>query len=501
MAGEITPYQTAMPFATGLAGWLDQYEAQRIASYTVYDSMYKNSDGNTEAMLRGSVDLPIYVPSAKGLINTMARYVGRGFGFAVDPTMGTTDEQIAAITAYNSWFDRERITTKFKMAVKECMKFGDSFWYIYADANKPEGSRVSIKTVDPAMVFPILLDEDPDKVVGYMIVEQVENGDEVVIRRQRWLKNTSPDHPNFGTPEAPVVYDRITLEIEGWNNPEDQTIVSTEEPQMYLPKEIIQLPIYHWKNNEESSNPYGVSEISGLERLIAGINQALTDQDFTLAMQGLGMYKSDKGGPVDAAGNDIDWELGPGKVIEDETFGRVDGVSTVAPFLEHIRYIEEKLDAIVGITDVTRGAVSAEVAESGIALSIRMSPTIDTADDKDAAIKAVFDQLLHDMKAWFQAFEGWNFSTVRIFTQFGDKMPRNRAAELEELDNLLDRKVISTAYYRRKLQESYGYEFDDTIIEEIAADVAMESAGAAPDPYAGRLDDESASVDEPPAGE
>jgi len=504
MAGEFTPYATAMPFVESIPGWMNEYDAARVASYTVYSEMYDNTDGNTSAMLRGTDDLPLYIPNARSIVNTIARYVGRGYGFTYDDTVGTPVEQEAAVAAFQNLFDREQILLKFKMAVKEMIKLGDAFWYITGDSSKPEGSRISIKTVDPALIFPITLDDDPDRVVGYNMVEQITVGDELVIQRQRWLKNTSPDHPDYTPPvldaatgqwsggpnyDAPVVYDKVTLEIENWESPDEQKILSTEIPQHYLPQEIKQLPIYHWKNNPESGNPFGNSELKSLERLLAGVNQSATDEDVTLAIQGLGMYKTSKGGgPVDANGTPTDWVLGPGVVVEDQDFNRVDGVKSVVPFQEHIKYLEDKADSVVGITDVTRGAVTAEVAESGVALSIRMAPTIDAATEKDEMIASVNNQMLYDLKAWFKAFEGLDFGEVVLKTMFGDKIPRNRKDEIAELDNLLERRVISTNYYREQMTTRFGYKFPDDIEDQVAADVAREQPA---DPYAERLNEES----------
>lgn len=515
MALENTPYATAIPFAQNAPGWMNEYDSARLAAYTVYSEMYDNTDGNTDAMLRGSDDLPLYIPTARSLVNTIARYVGRGYGFTYDDTVGTKVEQEAAVAAYQRLFDREQIILKFKMAVKEMVKLGDVFWYITGDASKPEGSRISIKTVDPALVFPITLDDDPDRVVGYNMVEQITVGDELVIQRQRWLKNTSPDHPDYTPPvydaatgqwtggpnhDAPVVYDKVTLEIENWESPTEQKIIQTVVPQFYFPPEIKQLPLYHWKNNPESGNPFGSSELKALERVLSGINQSATDEDTTLALQGIGLYKTKRGGgPVDSAGNATDWVLGPGTVVEDENFDRVDGVKSVVPFQEHIKYLEEKADSVVGITDVTRGAVTAEVAESGIALSIRMAPTIDAATEKDEMIAAVNNQMLYDLKAWFKAFEGQDFGEVTLTTMFGDKIPRNRKDEIAELDNLLERRVISTQFYREQMTQRFGYKFPEDIEAQVEADVNRETA----DPYAARLGEEGSAVveDQDPSAE
>lgn len=486
---DTSPYSSVLPLASSLPTWINKEDAERIAAYKVYDDMYNNYPDTYALMLRGTDDLPIYVPTAKSVVNTMGRYVGRDFGFTVDPTKGTAQEQEEVIAVVQEFFDREDLISKFNMAKKENMKFGDVFWFLSADSEKPEGARISLKTVDPALVQKLFDQDDPDKVVGYQMVEQINNGDTVVIQRQRWLKNTSLLHPNYGDYEAPVVYDKVKLEVEGWESDEPK-IVESVVPATYFPDGITQLPFYHWKNNPETGNPYGNSELKSIERLIAGINQAITDEDLALAIAGLGVYKSDSGGPVDADGRESDWVIGPGRVVEDESFDRVQGVSSVQPVLEHVRYLHEKIDETVGITDVVRGKVEASTAESGIALSIRMSPTIDAADEKDDHILGVMNQMLHDLGLWFEAIEGVSFGEVVVKAAFGTKMPTNRTAELKELYELHAAKIISTQYFQQQLTERFGFKFPEDMNEQIAQDTA--NAAAAADPYAARMAEEGA---------
>lgn len=481
MASE-SPYQTVIPLVGSLPSWVtDKMDQERLASYDVYDDMYHNNPDTYALMLRGIDDQPILVPTGKSVIKNMSRYVGRGFGFAVPKTKGTPAEQELAIVTYGEFFKREEILSKFRSGVKELLRRGDLFWYIQGDTEKQPGSRMSIDTLDPRTVFKITAAEDPKSVVGYMVVEQFQDGDKLAVKKQVWRKNNDPLHPNFGNPVAPVSYECETIEADGWDG-DNPKIIQKIVPLMLLPKEILQLPIYHMKNDAESQNVYGSSELAGLERVIAAINQGASDQDIALAMSGLGMYKSASGGPVGDNGDEgSDWIIGPGRVIEDSTFERIDGVGSIQPSMDHIKYLEEKIDGAVGITDVTRGNVTAEVAESGVALAIRMSPTIDMADEKDVHIKDIFDHVLFDLKSWFLALEGINLVNVDVITAFGDKMPRNRDAEMKELFSLLEAKVISTEFFQSQLVEKFGYKLPENIQDQIAADT---KAAAPADPYA-----------------
>jgi len=480
-----TPYSTVNALVKAKPGWINPIDAERLAAYKTYDDMYHSNPGTYELMVRGSDDLPIYMPTAKNLINTLARYVGRGFGYAVDQTQGTPAMQKLAVETYGSLFIRERILSTFSRCKKSLLKFGDAFWYIQGDSEKPEGKRLSVKTIDPGLMFVRNHPEDPDRVVGWDMVEQITETDKVMIVRQRWLKNTAPDHPATGQPDAPVWYQKVKMELEGWEGDSPKGLQVINETM--FPEGIIELPIYHMKNNEEDSNPYGSSELRSLERVIAAINQAVTDQDIALALAGLGVYATGPGGPTDENGNESSWIIGPGEVIEDPEFKRINGISSISPSLEHIKYLEAAADKAVGITDVTRGQVSADVAASGVALAIRMAPTIDAADEKDLHIKDVFDQFLFDLKAWFKAFESVDVGEAHIYTMFGDKLPGNRQSEIEELLKLLENGVVSVEFVQKELTDRYGFQFPVDMLQQIADRKAADAAAA--DPYAQRAAD------------
>ncbi len=482
-----SPYQTIVPLVGSLPTWVsDKRDQERLASYDLYDDMYHNNPNTYALMLRGLDDMPILIPTAKSVIKNMSRYVGRGFGFAVPRQQtGSEAEQMLAIQMYGDLFKREEILGKFKAGTKQMLRRGDLFWYIQADSSKPAGSRISIDTVDPRNVFKITAEEEPSRVIGYMMVEQFTSGDKLAVKKQLWMKNTNPEHPNYGNPEAPCTYECETIEADGWDG-DNPKIIQKLVPQMYLP--VVQLPIYHLRNDAEDDT-YGSSELRGLERVVAAINQGASDQDIALAMAGLGMYKSNSGGPVgDDGTTESDWIIGPGRVIEDESFERVDGVGSIQPSLEHLKYLKTEIDSTVGITDVTRGEVTADVAESGVALAIRMAPTVDMADEKDVHIKDVWDHILFDLKAWFKALEGVDLTNVDVTCAFGDKMPRNRDAEMKELHELLVAKVISVEFFQSMLNEKFGYKLPANIMEQIASDNSK--AAAAADPYGARVEDE-----------
>src|SRR5690606_10736573 len=78
-------------------------------------------------------------------------------------------------------------------------------------------------------------------------------------------------------------------------------------------------------------------------------------------------------------------------------------------------------------------------------------------------------QLFYDWKTWYEVFEQQTLDGD-IIPVIGDKLPTDRVARVNELNNMLDRKVISTKFYRSEM-EKLGYKFPSNIEEEIEADI------------------------------
>lgn len=525
MADEVlsTPYSTSLPYTTGkLPDWVDEYNGQRLAAYTLYDDLYYNAPGTYRLLLRGSDDAPVYIPTAKRLINTMARYVGRNWGFSVlpalDPTTGATPvpaegedgetpvgaDEILAMSTFSDLFVREAMLSKFESGNRECLRRGDWIWYISADPDKPEGRRISVEVIDPSTYFPLTSDANVNRLTGAMIVEEYVLDDEttIVVKVQRWLKPTHPEHPGYvadgPTAATEIAYDCVAYEPDGWDDPDERKQVSVP---WAVPLDIIPgieaLPLYHIRNAHDNGDPFGRSELSGIESLFIAINQAATDEDLALAMAGLGMYETDSGAPVDSSGNPTDWILGPNRVVEvgqGKHFNRIEGVSSVEPSQTHIKYLEEGAYGASGINDIALGS-RGSVTESGVALAIRMQPLFDEADSRDKEINAVLSQMFHDLKQWFLVYESINLGEVRIIstTDGRDRLPFDRKARWEELVTGYEANIFPLSFVHKVLTEELGYDLSPADLT--AALAAKADGAAAADPFGVRAAAELSGAD------
>lgn len=517
MADLQTPYSTAMPYIVGAAaaagGWQSDYDRQRLASYDLYDDMFHNDPARYRLMLRGSDEKPIYVPTAGSIIKSLARYVGKDWGFRVvepvaDPgeeAIEVTPEQIAlAQVTFGKLFARERLLSRYRSAIPEWLRRGDWCWFVSADPLKPAGSRISVRPIDPRRYYPINGDTtDLSRVTGQQLIEEVMVGDTIALYVQTWLKASDPGHPDYGQVESDtpfdIVYQADVFDAKDFSDPlKRQRLVSPDYASMpldYVPG-ISQLPIYHIKNNEETDDPFGRSDLAGLESMIAGINQAITDEDLALALMGIGMYTTDSGAPVDeSTGQPTQWKLGPNRVVETDEgteFKKVDGITTVQPIQEHVAYLREQGQGTVGLSDVSVGTAKNVGAESGIALAIKFAPTQDTVKAKNDTSNGVNTQMLHDLKDWFRAFEQIDMGEVEIISVTEDKalLPFNREARWAELMEGVTNKIFTIEYAISVAAEEFGYVFPADYAATATA--AAEAAAAALDPFAARAGAEAA---------
>ncbi|QDF18065.1 portal protein [Microbacterium phage NarutoRun] len=527
MADLQTPYSTAMPYVVADAasgGWQSDYDRQRLSSYDLYDDMFHNDPARYRLMLRGSDEKPIYVPTAGSIIKSLARYVGKNWGFRVmepvaDPgeeAPEVTPEQIAlAQVTFGKLFARERLLSRYRSGVPEWLRRGDWCWFVSADELKAPGRRISVRPIDPRRYFPINGDvTDLSRVTGQQLIEEVMVGDTIALYVQTWLKASDPGHPDFGQIEPeegfPITYSADVFDVKDYDDPLKRKRLTSQEyasvPQEYI-EGITQLPIYHIKNNEETDDPFGRSDLAGLESMVSGINQAITDEDLALALMGIGMYTTDSGAPVDeTTGQPTNWKLGPNRVVETDegtSFSKVDGIDDVKPFQDHVGYMKSEAQGNAGLSDVSVGTAQNVSAESGIALAIKFSPTQDTVIAKNDNSNGVLSQMLHDLKDWFLAFEQIDLGDVDIVSVTEDKnlLPFDREGRWKELMEGVTAKLFTIEYAVQVAADEFGYVFPAGY--GAAAQAASDAAAAALDPFAARAgaEQEAADAEEDEAGD
>lgn len=481
------PYSTATATYAALPNWMGEYDARRINAYQVYEQIYWNVPETFKLVMRGENDSPIYVPTARTIVDTTNRFLCPSPGFLIDPDLGSPEEQEAARRMFSSLFRRERFWSKFQANKWYGVIRGDWLWHIIANPLKPPGRRITIEPVDPAAYFPVPHPKDPDRIIAVHIVEQfLDEQDKVFIKRQTYQRGADPVN-NDGSDTT--IYNSIGLfDVEAWQDLDDKAITVVKELQP-LPAQITAIPVYHIKNIETPGDPFGSSELRGFERIMAAVNQAVSDEELALALDGLGMYETDGGPPKDARGNITDWMLGPGVVVEhdkDSTFTRVTGISSVTPVQDHLKFLIKQLKEAAATPDIATGVVDVQVAESGIARALQLAPLLAKVDMREDQVTDVHEQMLWDLRTWFEAYEG--FATPCIaHVGWGDAVPEDRKQKFTEIMAMFEAKLVTAEWAYAELSK-LGYIFPEGMTQAVLSEAAARAR--ATDPFASRMESE-----------
>ena len=525
---ELSPYDTVEDFGKPTSTLLPEAAAEdkgRLRAYDTYADLYHNVkeifepvmsvDGENEAFRR-------LVPTARAIVEATNRYLARDLewvgvqmatGTGAEPGQGTpetggTGEGVELVLSqWQALSDREEFGAKFLSLKRWMLVRGDAMFHVTADPSKPEGQRISITELEPQTYFAIPDPSNAERVTGCYIVNVILNDeDEEIVARLEYQRVLTPERA-AELPGATVggVYTRLTFwERDGWDerNIADADLKPVDAPARFagptyatllagqmLPSEITAIPVYHFRNKRRGGKLYGISELQGLETLIVGVNQTLTDEELAVALQGLGFYWTDSGNAVDADGNEVDWVISPAtvaQVTEGRQFGRVQGINTVNPSQEHMAKLKSEMQETSGTPRIAMGGMDAANPASGVALSIEMAPIVAKNEEKEEEIASKLRQMGYDLlTGWLPAYEGIADTGVRLEPTFSDPIPVNREAVIAEIVELVKNKIISTTYARQLLKERLGFQIPTGEAEALAGEAA-----AAADLMGARMDAE-----------
>lgn len=496
MAKPFNPYSSAQPYFGGMTipNGLQGADADRVRSYQLYEQMYWNHPETFQILQRGEDQAPIYLPSAKTIIEATNRFLAVNFSYIVAPNYGTPADQQALDLLFRRLFRRERIWSKVAAQKRFGLIRGDTIWHITANPAKPQGSRLTVRDVHPSRYFQILDPDDSDRIIGVHLVDETvhpKDPNKRVTRRQTYRKKD----------DGSITTELTLWEIGKWDDrplKPNLKIVQVVVPETQLPPVIDVIPVYHIKNTWDSGSQYGSSTIRGIETILNAANQATSDQDLALAMAGLGVYATDAAPPVDAEGIATDWEMGPNRVAEvppGKFFNRVSGVGSVDPSLNHIKFILGEAQAGAAVPDIAAGKVDVAIATSGIALRLHLAPILASNADKEGDMLGVYDQMFFDIAAkWFAAYEGFSAgATVEVNSIVGDPLPVDRAAAVQEIVSLYTAKIIDLSTCHAELAK-IGYKFPNGTVDAVIAEAQKLAEATSFDPFANRSAEELAGL-------
>jgi hypothetical protein len=457
--------------------WIDGEDQKRVGAYDMYEAIYWTAPESFQLTMRGQEGQPLYIPSGRQIVNTAHRFTAPQMTVVPDPNFANDAQNGEAALFFTEFARREAFYSKFSSAKLHGFMRGDFLFHIFADPEKDEGKRISIFPLNPSNYFPEYGEgDDITNIVAVHIAEPTtdENGD-TIIHKTTYRRDTEG-----GTPQITVT--ETTHEVDAWGQPGTdmpEEVLEELASEMTLPDPIEQIPVYHIPNIYDPEFGWGSSEMRGIERMMRGINQSITDEEISLVLDGLGVYVTDAGGPVDAeSGEEIPWTIAPARVIELPTgkdFKRVSGLNTVQPVMDHLKYLHSQLEATTGMNDITQGRFDVAVAESGIALALRMGPILSQSAEKELVITDVMTQMLYDLRSWVMAYETSipGIEEIRWIPQYGERLPVNRKERFAEIVTMVDKGIIDTAEARKLLRElGVGIGEESTIVSGLESDIS-----------------------------
>lgn len=442
-----------------MTSWIPPEHRQRISAYIKYDQMYWN-DGRQYSLRVLDDEQPLYIPNPRIIVDTTAHFLLKGL------ELTCTDRKTKE--ALDAFLKRETFYSRFHAAKHAGVARGDYVFHMTANPNKAPGTRISLTSVDPGAVFPIYDDFEPDRMIGCHIAVQFEvpeKPDKSFVRRLTYRIEDIDGKRRVSREESIFELD------QNWFN-QKAKLYKRVLPYGLLDERITSIPVYWFRNRHWDGEDFGSSELRGIEMIAATVSQGSTDVSASLALEGLGVYATDGGRPVDDNNVETAWEVAPGRVMEvpqGSYFRRVEGVGSITPAVDQINYLEMKMFEAAGLSDVALGKVEAQVASSGIALAIKFMPTLAKLETRDQHGIDILTQLFYNWKTWHAVFEREQLDGD-IVPSIGDKLPTDRTAKINELNNMLDRRVISTKFYRDEM-EKLGYKFPRNIEDAILDDL------------------------------
>lgn len=447
--------------------WTPPDGKERVDSYIKYDQMYWNDPRQYEIrVLQG--EQPIYIPNARVIVDTTSHYLLKGLQITVEDQESFPD----LVLALKNFLNREQFYARFSVAKHTGVAQGDFVMHMTANPLKMQGERLSLNSVAPESVYPVWDTDQPDKMVACNLVNTILEKDSAgeikpFIHKLTYVLVESPTGKQVTREES------LYQMTPPWYQ-DDAVKVRDILPLTPLDPLITSIPVYWFKNLAWGNQSYGSSELRGIESLCQAVSQGTTDTQVALALEGLGVYATDGGRPINDAGTEIDWTIAPGGVMEvapGSKFWRVEGVNSISPMKDQLDRLEEKIFISAALSDVAMGNSDVSISSSGIALAIQFTPTLAKIEERDTAGLAKLTQLFYDWKIWHQVFEQQGLEG-EIVPQIGAKLPVDRVGILNELNNMLDRHVISRAFYRQRMTE-LGYTFPATMEADIVADVQL----------------------------
>lgn len=479
---------------TSFPNAVTEFDKARLASYRLYEDMYLNNSADYKVILRGADEKdqrPIYVPNGEKIVEAKVRFLGQGMEYTFSKSDSGAEEQITKLMARENW-DQKFANLKRWNEIR-----GDHVIMVIGDEDRDEGTRLSLVEISPSSYFPYEDPRYPGQLMGVYIVDEYPLPDgekgEVCARVQKYMRELDGD--GLPVQGSSITYTEELFETGKWDDRPESPLKAEDIKKISslsestLPDEITTLPVYHFRSHPIPNCTFGRSGLAGLESLIASVSQTMTDEDLIMVFGGLGFYATDSAPPRDARGNLLPWTISPLSMVEhgkEDKVYRVNGVSSLEPSQIHMKYAEDTMQATKGVPDIAVGVVDSTVAESGIALELKLGAILASSAEQELELKSVLKQFFYNLATqWLPAYEGVGIDDAAhdlvVEITFKDPKPVNQEKRFNQLMQMWDAGIISAKKICEELTKIMGFELTEADFKAAIED--KKSMAVAADPF------------------
>ena len=148
------------------------YDQLRVQTYDLYENLYRNATVALKIVLRGDDQSAIIMPNGRKIVEATNRFLGVNVDYLVEAA-GDEGARQEVEAWWTDFWKREAFPSKFNSNKRWGFIRGDAYFYVYADPNKVQSQRISIKELDPRQVFEI--EDAIGNTIGVHIVDKVQD--------------------------------------------------------------------------------------------------------------------------------------------------------------------------------------------------------------------------------------------------------------------------------------------------------------------------------------
>jgi hypothetical protein len=374
------------------------------------------------------------------------------------------------------WAEDERLTTKLVETERNAVALGDG---LYSLGFNPVTGRVTLRTWDPSVYFPVLTDGDeneyPNRVhLAWELVDDPRDGYIRVRRITYDMRDVAPYSVPWESEavtrscfltDATFTLDRESRSPDDFNA--DRAAYAVDEAGEVRDRDlgIDFVPVIHIPNTVSLANHFGQSSLAKVLQILDDIQATDSDLQAASALTGSPMFV------FSGANLGSKLTVGPGEAVNLGPNGQATAISGADGLAGLAQYRDDLLRRVSvnsRVPEAVLGRVDPSKIQAGIVLSLSFGPLGSLIDEMRLVRRDKYRLLLKFVQRFYlkegSANGGIDGDVMTADVVFGSFLPSDRAGTVDMVTKLITAKLISRQTAQKMLQE-VGVPIDDLVSE------------------------------------